>query len=867
LPQDAPSYVERQADRDLFDGLLKGEFCYVLTSRQMGKSSLMVRTSNRLRIKGINVVSLDLTAIGQNLTPEQWYDGLLVRMGRQLHLEEELDGFWKQNERVSPVQRLMSVIRDVVMVKRPGPLVIFVDEIDTVRSLPFSTDEFFSAIRECYNRRTEDPDLNRLTFCLLGVATPSDLIRDTRTTPFNIGRRIELYDFTRGEAAPLANGLGRETKNANHLLERILFWTNGHPYLTQRLCQAIAEDKGVGNASGVDRHCQELFLSNRARERDDNLLFVRERLLRSEVDLASLLSLYERVWNRKRVRDDETNSFISFLRLTGIIRVVHGLLEVRNRIYHRVFDQTWVRANMPDQELRRQREAFRRGLLRGAGVVAILTVVSLGVAWFITKQVKAREARAAIENFGKVYTGFTTYQDIAEIKQDFEMEGGTKVSTSGTLTLALEKPNKLNLSVKISRGISDVDIQVVSDGERLWTYRRDIRQYTVGPAPDSLKVILDQADGIAEMDFSYSAYGLILSKDPQVALAKQSKTLRFLGKEPFDGDQTHVLTWTEQAPERSAPGPASKLKPLPLTAWIGSADGLIRQWKADLSELNMTAAMPSTFGPPRMVKLRNFVTTMKHSNIKLNASPDETAFTFKPPAEARQVQRFQSRGDRPGGRESRSSDSEPQFDKTRLPELIPARAPNTPPQLIDLSAHYNAPLTEPWHSQRTGNDLSALPRGLQTIAGTPFDIRGVVQLAGRGEFYMTRLYPRQVREIAIGLKCRRLHFLHGAAWTTQEGMPIGSYIIHHADGQRRSRSIIYGFDVRDWWADTDATGASTGILLAWSGSNPASQPQGQKIALYKSTWENPLPDIEVKAIDYVSSIAEPAPFLIGITAE
>lgn len=46
LPQDAPSYVERRADRDLFDGLLKGEFCYVLTSRQMGKSSLMVRTSN-----------------------------------------------------------------------------------------------------------------------------------------------------------------------------------------------------------------------------------------------------------------------------------------------------------------------------------------------------------------------------------------------------------------------------------------------------------------------------------------------------------------------------------------------------------------------------------------------------------------------------------------------------------------------------------------------------------------------------------------------------------------------------------------------------------------------------------------------------
>src|SRR5207247_958341 len=87
------------------------------------------------------------------------------------------------------------------------PLVIFIDEIDVVRGLPFSTDEFFAGIRECYNRRAEDAEYERLTFCLLGVASPSDLIRDTRLTPFNIGRRIELADFTPAEAAPLTEGL------------------------------------------------------------------------------------------------------------------------------------------------------------------------------------------------------------------------------------------------------------------------------------------------------------------------------------------------------------------------------------------------------------------------------------------------------------------------------------------------------------------------------------------------------------------------------------------------------------------------------------------------------------------------------------
>jgi len=99
LRQDAPSYVERQADKDLYEGLMRGEFCYVLTSRQMGKSSLRVHTAARLRAAGVAVAILDLTAIGQNLSPEQWYEGLLGRLARALDLEDELDAFWEEHER------------------------------------------------------------------------------------------------------------------------------------------------------------------------------------------------------------------------------------------------------------------------------------------------------------------------------------------------------------------------------------------------------------------------------------------------------------------------------------------------------------------------------------------------------------------------------------------------------------------------------------------------------------------------------------------------------------------------------------------------------------------------------------------------
>ncbi len=372
-----PSYVERRADEELLAHLRQNHYCYVLASRQMGKSSLMARTEWHLsRDESCATAIVDTTTIGGKSAPEErWYYGITHRITQELEIDIRLSQWWRSKEGMPAVQKFSDFIREVILERIDTRIVIFLDEIDSLVRLETAGD-FFAAIRACHNARAHDINYERLTFVLFGVVSPSELINDPELTPFNVGYRVELTDFSYDEARALAGPLANDDATRQSRLRRILYWTGGQPFLTQAACRTVAEASDVGNVE-VDQVVRDVFLTPEARDQQLNLKSVsmridgRDKMLRQR-----LLTTYRQVLRGRKIKNSPLSEVQIELKLAGLVVAdEQGYLRVKNEIYRRVFDVDWVGARLPINWTRRALAAVVTLLVALSGFVVYYLLV------------------------------------------------------------------------------------------------------------------------------------------------------------------------------------------------------------------------------------------------------------------------------------------------------------------------------------------------------------------------------------------------------------------------------------------------------------------------------------------------------------
>lgn len=330
-------YVERNADvqlREVIEDM--GRPGYILVARQMGKTNLLINAKRRLEGRDDIFAYIDLS--NRFETARECFrniiETILETCGDKLNGVSEAIYEERENRELVPHREHVQELRKI-LTAISGKLIINLDEIDSLTAAEYS-DKIFAQIRSVYFERVNFKEFERLGYIISGVAEPSEIIKDKSISPFNIGQKILLGDFTYDEFSTFLSKASLDFDDL--VVERIFYWVNGNPRLTWEVCselESIIERGGAISVDDVDGVVNDLYLAKYDRPPVDHI----RSLVQDDKELRdAVVSIH---YNKSEALSDRVKSR---LYLAGILGTdyEYGDVRIKNRVVEKSLDERWL---------------------------------------------------------------------------------------------------------------------------------------------------------------------------------------------------------------------------------------------------------------------------------------------------------------------------------------------------------------------------------------------------------------------------------------------------------------------------------------------------------------------------------------------
>lgn len=344
-------YIRRRADDLLVEAAMAGRYAHVIAPDRTGKSSLVASSAAHLENNGFRVAILDLEQIGARETEidaGRWYYNVAYRLLRQLRIRFDLQDWWQDKSILSNRQRLQEFYSEILLGQTDGRIVVFIDAVQRADELNHG-EQLLASVRSAFDARSADPEFTRLTFVLVGSGDPALLVSDEDASPFSITQAIPLDDFSRDDLDLYGPEINVPAEFTAAILDRVYYWTGGHPYLTQKLCRAISRVGVIEDPDElVDKLVLQQFGGPAATQNEPHLACIHSNIVADKAMCEGLLNLYGKIRKGVEVSTDLGSPLQRKLIAVGLLVTDElGGLRIRNHVYELVFTARWANENLP----------------------------------------------------------------------------------------------------------------------------------------------------------------------------------------------------------------------------------------------------------------------------------------------------------------------------------------------------------------------------------------------------------------------------------------------------------------------------------------------------------------------------------------